>query len=248
MRAYQVLHWVPTILRELDAQLISDASAITYGGPFRALPQRFYRAQDLRVDRVDPDGSNLAVFLSSLSQEDREAFSDFTASRFGFGVRVVRNEGLIRIHILDDAGASPTNLIDSGFGLSQLMPVIAQAWSASRQEASKATQRARRLRPGSKIVALEQPELHLHPAHQAALGETLVRLGDASPDTRFVIETHSADLINAVGRLIRSREVSSDKVIVYRFEQSESAETLLEESRFGTDGVLMNWPFGFLSA
>ncbi|MGE3109701.1 MAG: AAA family ATPase [Phycisphaerales bacterium] len=75
---------------------------------------------------------------------------------------------------------------DVGVGLSQIVPVIVAL-----------------LDPGAPLVALEQPELHLHPRQQAALGDALIRGMNASPNRTVIVETHSEHLILRLLRRIR---------------------------------------------
>ncbi|WP_438863282.1 DUF3696 domain-containing protein [Neptunicella sp.] len=72
---------------------------------------------------------------------------------------------------------------DLGVGVSQLMPVIVAALSRSKG-----------------IVAVEQPELHIHPKLQVAIGDLLTQLKSAPS---FLIETHSEHLILRLLRRIR---------------------------------------------
>jgi predicted ATPase len=66
------------------------------------------------------------------------------------------------------------NLTDVGYGVSQSLPIIVQSI----------------LRTGTDWLLLQQPEVHLHPRAQAALGSFFVRQV-AENNRRFVIETHS---------------------------------------------------------
>ncbi len=75
---------------------------------------------------------------------------------------------------------------DVGVGLSQIVPVIVAL-----------------LDPGGPLVALEQPELHLHPRQQAALGDAIIKGMTATPNRVLLIETHSEHLILRVLRRIR---------------------------------------------
>jgi hypothetical protein len=75
---------------------------------------------------------------------------------------------------------------DVGVGLSQIVPVIVAL-----------------LDPGGPLVALEQPELHLHPRQQAALGDAIIKGMTAAPNRVLLIETHSEHLILRLLRRIR---------------------------------------------
>lgn len=74
---------------------------------------------------------------------------------------------------------------DVGIGISQVLPVVVAA-----------------LDPSASLVAIEQPELHIHPAVQVGLGDLLVK-GAKENGTCFLIETHSEHLILRLLRRIR---------------------------------------------
>ena len=101
---------------------------------------------------------------------------------------------------------------------------------------------------------MEQPELHLHPAHQARLADALLKAlrGDSvrrgSPPL-FVVETHSEALINRLGELVESGDLlaSDVQVVVFSSDQFSSDRTRVELSNFNSDGVLVNWPYGFFN-
>jgi predicted ATPase len=72
---------------------------------------------------------------------------------------------------------------DVGVGISQMVPVVVAA-----------------LRRRSGILAIEQPELHIHPAIQIGLGDLFVRAVRADPNLLFsskslLIETHSEHIM-----------------------------------------------------
>jgi hypothetical protein len=87
--------------------------------------------------------------------------------------------------VLDEqkAGVS-ANIREVGFGLTQMLPIIAQAVLA---------------KPGDTLI-IEQPELHLHPRAQAELADLFIAM--ARNGTRFLIETHSEHLLLRLRRRI----------------------------------------------
>lgn len=88
---------------------------------------------------------------------------------------------------------------DVGVGLSQIVPVIVAL-----------------LDPGGPLVALEQPELHLHPRQQAALGDAIIKGMTATPNRVLLIETHSEHLILRLLRRIREttrRQALSEQLL-----------------------------------
>lgn len=102
------------------------------------------------------------------------------------------------------------------------------------------------------MLALEQPELHLHPAHQARLARLFVgavkqnrQQGDRSC---LVIETHSEAVVNGLGALVREKEIDADDIQILFFDQDpETRETEITVAGYEPTGALKNWPFGFLA-
>lgn len=221
----------------------------TYLGPARARSERYYRFQELEVSEIAPDGQNLPIFLASLSDMEMENFSSWVAKLFGFGVGVKRDVGHVSIQ-LKRADFS-VNVADTGYGVSQMLPVLAQVWWASRSPGTRRTTvSASPLRP----ITMEQPELHLHPAHQAKLADALLKALKGESSVRrtsplFVVETHSEALINRLGELIEEGELSSKdvQVVVFSADQERDSRTSVDTSEFNKDGSLRNWPYGFFN-
>lgn len=221
----------------------------TYLGPARARSERYYRFQELEVSEIAPDGENLPVFLASLSESEMDEFSSWVEKLFGFGVGVRRDVGHISIQL--KRASLSVNVADTGYGVSQMLPVLAQIWWASRTTSRRRLSAATSpIRP----ITMEQPELHLHPAHQAKLADALLKAvkstkpsGFASP--LFVVETHSEALINRLGELIEEGELLAEdvQVVVFSADQAHEGRTTVQTSDFGEDGALRNWPYGFFN-
>lgn len=63
------------------------------------------------------------------------------------------------------------------------------------------------------ILMIENPEIHLHPAAQARLGEFFVYLVNAG--IQLLIETHCEHLINRIQYEIYKKDISHEDVILY---------------------------------
>ena len=104
-----------------------------------------------------------------------------------------------------------------------------------------------------KLVAIEQPELHLHPAHQANIADVFVNAiklaeseGFVKPN--FIIETHSSSIINRLGQLIRSGDISENDINVLVFSKrykNSQVKSEIQQSYYDAEGILQNWPYGF---
>lgn len=135
------------------------------------------------------------------------------AGKLGRGLRV-DVEGRVR------------DLTTIGVGASQLLPVLCVVLEAP---------------PGS-LVILEQPELHLHPAVQARLGDFFMF---ARPDIRLIVETHSEYLVTRVRRRVAEGHYQSSDVTVCFAEGTESGATKVRTIDVESTGNLESWPRGF---
>jgi predicted ATPase len=83
---------------------------------------------------------------------------------------------------------------DVGIGVSQVLPVLVMAYGSK-----------------GRIVAMEQPEIHLHPALQAELGDVFIEAAVGERRNTFILETHSEHLILRLLR--RVRETASGELL-----------------------------------
>jgi predicted ATPase len=81
---------------------------------------------------------------------------------------------------------------DVGFGLSQIIPILAASLSDHKE-----------------VIMVEQPELHIHPRLQANLGDLFITC--AKEGKQFILETHSENLLLRLLRRIRNTHENSLK-------------------------------------
>jgi hypothetical protein len=96
--------------------------------------------------------------------------------------RDVRRE----IHLRDKDKGTTVSLQDVGVGVSQVLPVIINAFGKQNE-----------------FIAIEQPEIHIHPALQAELGDLFIESALGENKNTFLLETHSEHLILRLLRRIR---------------------------------------------
>ena len=97
------------------------------------------------------------------------------------------------------------NLIDVGYGVSQVLPVITEL-----------------LRPKAPpMFLLQQPEVHLHPSAQAALGSLFCQI--ASRERQLIVETHSDNLLDRVRMDVRDgvSALKPEEVSILFFERND---------------------------
>jgi predicted ATPase len=119
----------------------------------------------------------------------------------------------------------PTNV---GFGLTYCLPIIVACLAA----------------PKGALLLLENPEAHLHPQGQAALGELIARC--ASDAVQVIVETHSDHLLNGVRLGVLRKVIDASNVVLHFFSRSiETGEAFVQSPVILENGRLSNWPSGF---
>ncbi len=129
------------------------------------------------------------------------------------------------IEIKDSVTGVISNLIDVGYGASQVVPILKACLSEL-------------IGP----LFVEQPEIHLHPKAQGVVADLLCR---TSLHRQVIVETHSAHMINRARILIAKNELRAEDVIINYVERTPSGSRvikipILDDGNFGAE-----WPKGF---
>ena len=117
------------------------------------------------------------------------------------------------------------NLIDVGYGVSQVLPVITELL---RDDAPP-------------MFLLQQPEVHLHPSAQAALGSLLCQV--ATPWRQLVVETHSDHLLDRVRMDVRDgvTKLKPEDVSILYFERDD-LDVRIHSLRLDEEGNVLDAP------
>ncbi|MEH2157270.1 AAA family ATPase [Nostoc sp.] len=117
---------------------------------------------------------------------------------------------------------------DVGIGISQVIPILVSCYGLS-----------------DALVAIEQPEIHLHPRLQAELGSVFAESIKPPYNNRFILETHSEHLMLRLQKLIREGQLKPEDVsVIYVDSNSEGSQCL--ELRLDEEGDFIDeWPDGF---
>lgn len=130
-------------------------------------------------------------------------------------------------------GFRPENV---GFGISIVLPVLAMVLSAQKGD----------------CLIIENPEAHLHPRGQAAVGRLLAKA--AAAGIQLFVETHSDHVINGIRVAVKRGEIDHRKSTVAFFERKTAFSSNGMEEQFATvrqlsideNGELDDYPDGFL--
>lgn len=237
---------LPLLLEVIDDAVSNFFSSVRYVDPLRATAQRYYRHQELAIDEIDAKGTNVAMYLSSLSASGEDDFRRWMIAHFGVSIQAKKEGGHVALTLQQEKSRDEINLADMGFGFSQVLPIAIQLWAAARGR--RAGPYGRREGATSTIV-IEQPELHLHPQLQAKLADIVVaaikNARENNVALKVILETHSPHLISRLGELISVKEFDEKLASVVLFNQEEKNKTAVSTSSFDGEGILCNWPFGF---
>jgi len=191
--------------------------------PARSIPRRTY---DPSLLTHDGEGEYIPSYLANLSRRNAdewqllktglehfgavsELFDEIQVRSFG------RSDGdPFQIQVRKHSGPKSRqrkgpwrNLIDVGYGVSQALPVLTEL-----------------LRPdGPTMFLLQQPEVHLHPQAQAALGTLFCNV--AAGGRQLIIETHSDYIIDRVRMDVRdgTTGLKPEDVSILYFEPGDLA-------------------------
>ena len=121
--------------------------------------------------------------------------------------------------------------IHSGFGITQILPIIVAVLSAHGS-----------LRDNP-LILIENPEVHLHPSGQALMGEFLAEAAHAG--VQIIAETHSDHVLNGVRRAVKSGKANADEVAVHFFQDRFENESQVLSPVIDSSGKIDHWPEGF---
>ena len=232
------LRKISHVLREFP--MFARSEQLFAGAPIRSSPRRTYDPSRLSPD---PEGSYVPTYFAHAHFQDDEQWSRLKAGLETFG----RSSGLfheIGVKQLGDMEGGPfqleitkfgkggkgqkRNLIDVGYGVSQVLPVIAELFRPD----------------GPPMFLFQQPEVHLHPSAQAALGSLFCET--ASSGRQLIIETHSDYIVDRILLDIRDKrtDLKSDDVSILYFER-EDQDVSIYSIRLDEEGNVLDTPEGY---
>lgn len=183
------------VIFQLSMNLQLTSPHLIHIRPLREMPRRSYRSEEL-VGAAATD-SAVAVLRSGEGIKEIERALQTLGMAKSIKTKKIA-PGYVSVTLQDYASGREDNLADVGFGVSQVLPIIATLATA-RQHTT---------------VLIEQPELHLHPEAQGKLADVLHSLAVAR-NLRLVIETHSEHLLLRLQRRIAEQKMRSADLALY---------------------------------
>ena len=115
----------------------------------------------------------------------------------------------------------------TGFGLTQILPIVVGALSEAE----------------GGVMLIENPEVHLHPAGQALMGEFLADVARAG--IQVILETHSDHVLNGVRRAVKSGRLAPEQAAVHFFKPRSETGAQVHSPAIDAEGNIDVWPEGF---
>lgn len=236
-------------LSDLELALETQLNQLSYLGPIRSGPERLYTWSGVVPEDVGLLGENAvqAVLaargraLNWQAKARRAPFQDVVGRwlrRLGLAssfdvAEIAPERDLYEVRVRAQARSDVVTLSDVGFGVSQVLPVIVQVFYA----------------PAHSTVLIEQPELHLHPGAQSALGDLLIEAVQAREEglqrgVQLIVESHSEHLLRRIQRRVAEGKIKDSDVAVYVCRQSGSG-SVAERLELDLFGDIRNWPPDF---
>lgn len=246
---------LPPAIDRVIGSLIDRLDSIHHIGPLRAPGKRYYLANNDETV-LDSVGEFLPYILRD--RKDHIVFNCFpnknwdceetklfdalnywlyyfrtgkyaNKSVYKHEIQVKTKESvLVNFELKNQNGDFSFSLADSGFGYSQILPIIVKCLMAEFDD----------------TIIIEQPELHLNPALQVRLAEFFVAMSASLK--QILIETHSEHIVNAIRVLSAESEDTDirDNTKIF-FIENKNETPFVHELSIGADGTVPNWPKDF---
>jgi predicted ATPase len=222
------------IIKEIDNIILQKT--IQYIGPLRFYPERNFILNSIEDKESNSfKAEDLWALLKkrkTLKNEISNWLSRPDKLKSHYEI-VVEDE---QIFFLDKRTNTKVSHKDLGLGISQVLPILISSYFAR-----------------EKLIMIEQPELHLHPAVQAELADEIVK-SYIRWNNNFVVETHSEYLLLRLMRIIRhtsqnkefhNLKLTNNDIGILYIDQDEN-EIFIKEIRLDESGKLLDiWPGGF---
>ena len=211
---------------------IGDFSSIAFA-PVRSRPRRTYdqlsdeRSSEgdhvplLLARAIDPNNKQAASLHNAIQSfgEYSEMFNDIVVKQLGKG-----SGDPFQVQVKKDN--QKTNMLDVGYGVSQVLPLIVDAERAV----------------GNKLLLLQQPEVHLHPKAQAALGSLIKDW--VGKGKKVVVETHSDYLVDRLRLEVKREKLKHEQLTIYFLDQ-KNKQTTVHKLDVDKEGNILNAPEGY---
>lgn len=210
-------------------RLLQTLQTLTYISADRIGPRETYQASSTQQTGVGARGEYTPWFIDTyedlaipsamcrpgatpLLKRQVEAWLDAFFPGSAFEIERLPRTNLLVMRLRTSTATNYHRPVNVGYGLSHVLPVITACLGAV-----GLAQRDAQVAP---LVMVENPELHLHPAGQSAMGVFLARA--ATTGAQVIVETHSDHILNGIRKAVKGVDGSPvlmpDQVAIHFFQ------------------------------
>ena len=174
--------------------------------------------------------------VASLLASANERFRQYDVSRY---IEQIANRrvmtqaqigtSIFTIDSIPTGSGVPASIVNEGFGINQLLYLLTIC-----------------LYSPFKIVAIEEPEIHLHPSMVRELARAMVRIA-ANEDRRLIVSTHSEVFVTALLAQIAAGEASVDDVS-FILAENRDGESTFTPQQATSDGQIAGGLRAFMAS
>lgn len=183
------------------------------------------------LDQLKPSENLILLGAAPTLQRQTEAWMKVFFPGTTFNIDSITAANLLTLGIRTNDATDFHRPQNVGYGLSHLLPIITACLSAP---------------PGS-LILIENPESHLHPSGQSAIGEFLARV--AASGVQLIVESHSDHVLNGIRRAIKNEIIAPESVAIHFFKSvttNDNGDLSQVISPFvNKHGIIDQWPKGF---
>lgn len=212
----------PRDLQEVAADFEANLS-VGARGEYTAHVLSQLERQQVEENRRHPDTAELGDVITLGSQTELWMSSIVCPLRIEARWLAGTNSATLRFKSRDllTEWLRPSNV---GFSVSYSLPIVVAGLTS----------------PPGGLLVVENPEAHLHPAGQSAMGHFLAVV--AGGGTQVIVETHSDHVLDGIRRAVAAdRALDNQDVIIHYFGGDGAAVALTVDPT----GAVSEWPSGF---
>lgn len=228
------------VLKELSMRMESLRGRVQWLDGVRRRPDREVDRTGTVPSTLESDGSNAASFIVEDRQVARHVarfYASLSPPRELYVEPVLNTKYNIHLNPMNGRPFR-INLVDTGEGMVQVLPVLVAAALAATAAADASPW----------LLAIEEPESHLHPDAQSVLARHLCEIAASPSPPILVLETHSRVFLLGVQLAVAEGRLPADKVALAWVDQDESGRSTVTPVELSSSGhPCAGWPITALN-
>ena len=236
---------IPHDMHQRTLSLTNRIRRLTYLTAERVGPREVYDLLDRQVATVVGSNGEHALSLLHWGSDERvlpellsptapstrlrqvEAHMNTFFPGFAMNLQRIPQTNTLTLGVRTSTDTDFHRPVHVGFGLTQVLPIVIAGLSAVKKD----------------ILVIENPEVHLHPAGQALMGQFLGDLARAG--VQIIVETHSDHLLNGIRRSVKAGRLEPEKVALHFFRPRREGMAQVISPQLDYSGNVDHWPEGF---